>query len=433
MTSAAAVIQSVIDTRATPDALRWFASGLADGTVSDAQAGAFAMAVKLRGLSPEARTALTEGMRDSGDVLHWDMPGPVVDKHSTGGVGDCISLALAPALAACGVFVPMVSGRGLGHTGGTLDKLEAIPGYTVDQPEERLRAITREVGCAIVSATSRIAPADRRLYAIRDVTATIESIDLITASILSKKLAAGLDALVLDVKTGSGAFLPGAQETRALARSLVETANGAGCRTAALVTDMSAPLAGVAGNALEVAEVMRFLSGSPNPDIHALTLALGAEVLALAGVARNAKGGAAQIEQALTSGAAAERFGQMVAAQGGPTDFLERWEKHLPVAPVQHDVFLDAPGSVAAIDTRAVGLAVVKLGGGRQRDGDRIDPRVGFTHLATPGDTVGPDRPLGRVHAASEASAHAAASALRAAYNIGPGSPRGPLVQGRIA
>ena len=368
MTSAAAVIQSVIDTRATPDALRWFASGLADGTVSDAQAGAFAMAVKLRGLSPEARTALTEGMRDSGDVLHWDMPGPVVDKHSTGGVGDCISLALAPALAACGVFVPMVSGRGLGHTGGTLDKLEAIPGYTVGQPEDRLRAITRAVGCAIVSATSRIAPADRRLYAIRDVTATIDSIDLITASILSKKLAAGLDALVLDVKTGSGAFLPGAQETRALAHALVDTANGAGCRSAALITDMNAPLGAVAGNALEVAGVMRFLAGGSNPDIRTLTLALGGEALAMAGMASDADDGAAQIGQALASGAAAERFGQMVAAQGGPVDFPEHWERYLPVAPVQRDIFPDTAGTVAAIDTRAVGLAVVALGGGRRRE-----------------------------------------------------------------
>jgi len=433
MTSAAGVIQAVIDATAAPEGLRWFAQGLADGAVSDAQAGAFAMAVKLRGLSNEARTALTEGMRDSGDVLTWDLPGPVVDKHSTGGVGDCISLALAPALAACGVFVPMVSGRGLGHTGGTLDKLEAIPGFAVDQPEARLRAITRAVGCAIVSASNRIAPADKRLYAIRDVTASVESIDLITASILSKKLAAGLDALVLDVKTGSGAFLPGAQETRALARALVDTANGAGCRTSALITDMSAPLAGVAGNALEVAEVMRFLLGRPNPDIRALALALGGEALALAGVARDAEDGAARIGQALASGAAAERFGQMVAAQGGPTDFLESWQKHLPVAPVQCDVFSDTSGHVATIDTRAVGLAVVALGGGRRREGDRIDPRVGFTALATPGDAAGPDRPLGRVHAADEAGAQAAASALRAACRIGSGSPRGPMVIERIA
>jgi len=434
MTSAAGVIQSVIDAAAAPEDLRWFARELAGGAVTDAQAGAFAMAVRLRGLSPAARTALTEGMRDSGDILAWDLPGPVVDKHSTGGVGDCISLVLAPALAACGVFVPMISGRGLGHTGGTLDKLESIPGFSVDQPEARLRAIVRDVGCAIVSASDRIAPADKRLYAIRDVTATVESIDLITASILSKKLAAGLDALVLDVKTGSGAVLPAAQEARALAQALVDTANRAGCRTAALITDMSAPLGGIAGNALEVAGVLRGLTqGNLHADIRALTVALGAEALALAGVAVDAQKGARRIEQALDSGAAAECFGRMIAAQGGPVDFLQRWEQHLPKAPVQLDIFPDTAGPVAAIDTRAIGLAVVAMGGGRRREGDTIDPRVGFTHLATLADPVGPAQPLGRVHAADEASANAAAAALRAACRIGPASPRGALVQERIA
>ncbi|MCC5969414.1 MAG: thymidine phosphorylase [Pararhodobacter sp.] len=434
MTSAAGIIQSVIDASATPESLHWFARGLADGTVSDAQAGAFAMAVKLRGLPPEARTALTLGMRDSGDVLRWDLPGPVVDKHSTGGVGDCISLVLAPALAACGVFVPMVSGRGLGHTGGTLDKLEAIPGYTVEQSEAQLRVVTREVGCAIVGATARIAPADRRLYAIRDVTASVESIDLITASILSKKLAAGLDALVLDVKVGSGAFLPGADQARALARSLVDTANDAGCRTSALITDMNAPLGGVAGNALEVAEIMRLLTlATRNDDLWALTVALGGEALALAGVAADSQDGATRIEGALRSGAAAERFGRMVAALGGPVDFLDAWQSHLPAAPVQRDVFAQTPGPVAAIDTRAVGLAVVALGGGRRRDGDMIDPSVGFTGLATIGDVVGAERPLARVHATDDTSAVAAAAALRAAYQIGERAMRGALVHERIA
>jgi thymidine phosphorylase len=430
----ARVIQAVIDGTVDPDDLRAFASGLADGSVSDAQAGAFAMAVKLCGLAPAARTALTLGMRDSGDVLRWDMPGPVVDKHSTGGVGDCVSLTLAPALAACGVFVPMVSGRGLGHTGGTLDKLEAIPGYTVDQPEDRFRAIVADVGCAIVGASARIAPADKRLYAIRDVTASVESVDLITASILSKKLAAGLDVLVLDVKTGSGAFLPGAAETQALARSLVDTANAAGCRTSALITDMDAPLCGVAGNALEVAEVMRTLTGEArNADLWTLTCALGGEALALAGGVADAAEGAARIEAALRSGAAAERFGKMVAAQGGHADFVATWARHLPAAPVVRDVFPDTAGAVARIDTRAVGLAVVALGGGRRREGDVIDPRVGLSGLAAPGDAVGPDRALGRVHAADETAAEAAAAALRAAYGIGPGGRRGALVRDRIA
>ncbi|KPQ07719.1 MAG: thymidine phosphorylase DeoA [Rhodobacteraceae bacterium HLUCCA12] len=434
MTTAAGILQAVIDGNAAPESMHGFARGLADGSVSDAQAGAFAMAVKLRGLSAAARTALTLGMRDSGEVLRWDLPGPVLDKHSTGGVGDCVSLALAPALAVCGAYVPMVSGRGLGHTGGTLDKLESIPGYTVDLPEERLRAILRDVGCAIVGATARIAPADKRLYAIRDVTASVESIDLITASILSKKLAAGLDALVLDVKVGSGAFLPGREDARALARCLVDTANHAGCTCSALITDMETPLDGVAGNALEVAAVMRLLTGATGQaDLWALTLALGGEALALAGIAPDAEAGADRIAAALRSGAAADRFGQMVAAQGGPADFLESWKRHLPVAPVRRDILAEAEGAVAAIDTRAVGLAVVEMGGGRQRDGDRVDPRVGFSGLAMPGDRVGPDRPLGQVHAADDAGAQRAAAQLRAAYRIGPPGKRGPLVHERVA
>jgi thymidine phosphorylase len=432
MTTAAGVIQSVIDGAADPDGMIWFARGLANGAVSDAQAGAFAMAVKLCGLSPEARTALTLGMRDSGDVLRWDLPGPAVDKHSTGGVGDMISLPLAPALAACGVYVPMVSGRGLGHTGGTLDKLEAIPGYTVEQTEDRFRAITREVGCAIVSATGRIAPADKRLYAIRDVTAAVESVDLITASILAKKLAAGLDALVLDVKAGSGAFLPGAEQARTLARSLVDTANGAGTRTSALITDMDRPLTGTAGNALEVAQAMRFLTGTPCPDQRGLTLALGGQVLALCGAAADAQDGADRIARALDSGEAADRFGRMVAALSGPSDFLERWADYLPVAPVQRDVFAEGSGHVAAIDARALGLAVVALGGGRRRDGDRVDPAVGLSHLAQPGDAVGPAQPLGRVHAADDAAAHLAMEAVRAAYRLGQPGTIGPLVRERV-
>ena len=246
----------------TADELRWFARALASGEVTDAQAGAFAMAVLLKGLGEEGRVALTRAMRDSGSTLDWDLPGPVLDKHSTGGVGDCTSLLLAPALAACGAYVPMISGRGLGHTGGTLDKLEAIPGYTSQVSTERLQRLTEEIGCAIVGASAEIAPADKRLYAIRDVTGTVESIDLITASILSKKLAAGLEALVLDVKVGSGAFLASMEEAEALAEALVSTAQGAGCMTCALITDMDEPLIAAAGNALEVIEVMETLTGT---------------------------------------------------------------------------------------------------------------------------------------------------------------------------
>jgi thymidine phosphorylase len=430
---ARSVIEAVRDRRATDAGVAWFARGLADGTVTDAQAGAFAMAVLLNGLTEGTRVALTRAMRDSGDVLGWNLPGPVVDKHSTGGVGDSISLLLAPALACCGVFVPMISGRGLGHTGGTLDKLEAIPGYTVEQPEDRLRAVVAEVGCAIVGATGRIAPADKRLYAIRDVTGTVESIDLITASILAKKLAAGLDALVLDVKVGSGAFLPSAAQAQALAQSLVETANGAGCRTAALITDMDRPLARTAGNALEVAEVMGVLTGTaPHARLRDLTVALGGAVLALAGAAADAATGAAAVARALDTGAAAERFAQMVAALGGPGDFARSWPRHLPAAPVVRDVFPASAGVLARIDTRAVGLAVVGLGGGRQRDGDRVDPRVGFSDLAEPGAAVGPGAALARVHAADAAAADRAAAALRAACVLGDPAPAAALVQGRV-
>ncbi len=434
MTDARRIVATVRDGGVpSTDDLRWFAGGLADGGVTDAQAGAFAMAVLLRGLGEAGRVALTRAMRDSGTVLRWDMPAPVVDKHSTGGVGDSISLLLAPALADCGVFVPMVSGRGLGHTGGTLDKLEAIPGYTVDQPEAAFRRIVADVGCAIVAATGEIAPADRRLYAIRDVTATVESIDLITASILSKKLAAGLDALVLDVKVGSGAFLPSAAQALALARSLVETANGAGCRTSALITDMDQPLAGCAGNALEVAEVMGVLTATaPHPRLFDLTVALGGEVLALCGAAPDADEGGARIADSLASGRAAERFGRMVAAQGGPVDFLDHWPAQLPQAPVVRDVPAVGEGAIARIDTRAVGEAVVQLGGGRLRNGDAIDPRVGFSDLKGLGAHAGPGAPLARVHAATPEVADRAIAALQAAYTLGEAPALPQLVQERV-
>ena len=260
---ARAIIASLRDGGgASREALEWFAQGLADGNVSDAQAGAFAMAVVLRGLDARGRADLTLAMRDSGDTLRWALDGPVIDKHSTGGVGDCVSLVLAPALAACGAFVPMISGRGLGHTGGTLDKLEAIPGLRTGLSEAELRRVVGLSGCAIAGATDRIAPADRRLYAVRDVTATVESLDLITASILSKKLAAGLDGLVLDVKAGSGAFMKDVDQARALANALVETGNAAGCPTSAVISDMSQPLAPSLGNGLEIDAAMRALIGA---------------------------------------------------------------------------------------------------------------------------------------------------------------------------
>lgn len=415
--------------------LRWFANGLADGAVTDAQAGAFAMAVVLNGLGDAGRVALTMGMRDSGQVLAWDMPGPVLDKHSTGGVGDCVSLLLAPALAACGAYVPMISGRGLGHTGGTLDKLESIPGFRSAMAEDQLRRQMADVRCAIVSASGEIAPADRRLYAIRDVSGTVESLDLITASILSKKLAAGLEALVLDVKCGSGAFMKTMEQAEALARALVSTAQGAGCMTTALITDMSQPLATAAGNALEVIETMETLTGtSVNVALWDLTVALGGEALALGGLAADPRDGEGRIEQALESGAAAEWFGRMITAQGGPADFVDRWADRLPAAPVVVEVPSPEAGHVQSIDGQALGLAVVALGGGRQREGDRINPSVGLSDLAGIGDEVGRNDPLALVHAATVDQAMAAVAAVQAAYRmtaVAPSDP--PLVLKRIA
>lgn len=405
------------------DDIRAFAMGLADGSVSDAQGGAFAMAVCLNGLGEAGRVALTRAMRDSGDVMKWDLPGPVVDKHSTGGVGDCVSLVLAPALAACGVFVPMVSGRGLGHTGGTLDKLEAIPGVITSVSEARFKTMTRDLGCAIVSATGDIAPADRRLYAIRDVSGTVESVDLITASILSKKLAAGLEALVLDVKCGSGAFMKTPEQARELARALVKTANGAGCATAAMITDMDQPLAANLGNAVEVASSMEVLEGATGP-LYDLTVALGDQVLTLAGVSD----GAAKMAAVIASGQAMEIFSKMIHALGGPPDMADDWRTHLPVAPVIGDVPAVESGHIAAIDGEALGHVVVGLGGGRRVETDRLNPSVGITNVLRVGCPVNRGTPLAQIHAADELAAEQAAQAVRAAITIGDAPVARPMI-----
>ncbi|MEM1233202.1 MAG: thymidine phosphorylase [Pseudomonadota bacterium] len=419
-----------------PDAgaLTEFARGLGNGTVSDAQAGAFAMAVCLQGLGDAGRVALTTGMRDSGDVMAWDLPGPILDKHSTGGVGDAVSLLLAPMLAALGAYVPMISGRGLGHTGGTLDKLEAIPGVSTRIAAEEMRAVVTSTGAAIVGPTERIAPADGRLYRIRDVTGTVPSLDLITASILSKKLAAGLDALVLDVKVGSGAFMATEAEARELAESLVGTANEAGCPTCALITDMSQPLLPSLGNALEVSDIVAVLRGEMRGPIVEVALALGAELLTLAGVAETEAAANLSLTRALQSGRAAERFARMIAAQGGPSSLLERPEDHLPPAPVQRSVPAPAEGFVAAWNGTALGHAVVALGGGRRVETERIDPSVGISHVAPIGTGLEAGAPVAFVHAAREDAAEVAAAALLAALTITPEQPAGPdLIHGRIA
>ena len=415
------------------DELRWFAGGLADGSVSDAQAGAFAMAVCMGGLGEAGRAALTLAMRDSGRVLRWDLDGPVIDKHSTGGVGDCISLLLAPALAECGAYVPMISGRGLGHTGGTLDKLEAIPGVVTAIPRDRLKQMVAQVGCAIVGASADIAPADKRLYAIRDVTATVESLDLITASILSKKLAAGSDALVLDVKVGSGAFMKSMDEARALAVALSGTANAAGCRTTALISDMNQPLAQALGNALEVAEVMKVLTGAATGPLVQLSAALGGVVLADAGLVADVQEGADRVVAAIRDGRAGERFGRMIAAMGGPVGFVENWARFLPEANVIREVPAHGAGYVATIDGEALGLAVVGLGGGRQVEKDVIDPAVGFSGMVRLGERVDRGAVLAVIHAGREDAARTAETALRRAISIVDEPPELPdLIRERV-
>ncbi len=435
MPDARTIIAGLRDRKGLPPAAaRWFADGLASGEVTDAQAGAFAMAVLLTGLNNEERVGLTLAMRDSGQVLDWSLPGPVIDKHSTGGIGDCTSLLLAPALAACGAYVPMISGRGLGHTGGTLDKLEAIPGYKTDISTEELHRLVADVGCAIIGATGDIAPADRRLYAIRDVTGTVESIDLITASILSKKLAAGLQALVLDVKVGTGAFMKTTERAEALAKSLVSTAEGAGCSCAALITDMNQPLAASAGNALEVLEAMETMTGNGvNQALWDVTVALGGEALALGRLAEDADDGADQIEEALASGRAAEVFGRMVAALGGPTDFVERYPDRLPAARIMRDVPAPRAGYVGAIDAEALGHAVVHLGGGRVKGGDRINPSVGLSDLMPIGEPLAAGEAIARVHAMTEADAEAAVEAVISSYRIDDEEPdEPPLIHDRV-
>lgn len=434
MTNARAIIAKLRrQQEPSRDELAWFAEGLADGSITDAQAGAFAMAVCLNGLGEAGRVALTMAMRDSGRVLNWNLPGPVLDKHSTGGVGDCVSLVLAPALAVCGAYVPMISGRGLGHTGGTLDKLEAIPGLSTLQSETQLCSVVDKVGCAIVSASPDIAPADKRLYAIRDVTATVESLDLITASILSKKLAAGLDGLILDVKVGSGAFMKDLTEAQALADALVKTANAAGCNTTALITDMSQPLAPALGNALEVTEVMRVLTERARGPLVEICATLGGVLLANAKLADDVQAGADAIVAAIGDGRAAERFGRMVAALGGPVAFIENWERFLPEANVIREVPASDVGYVSDMECEALGLAVVDLGGGRAIESDFINPAVGLSSVVRLGAKVEKGQPLAVIHAARPEDANRAEAALRRAITVGPVAPQVPnLVLERI-
>jgi thymidine phosphorylase len=419
-----------------------FVTGIANGTVGEGQMGAFAMAVLLKGLDAPERVALTGAMAGSGTRLDWrreSLGGPVLDKHSTGGVGDKVSLILAPIIAAAGGFVPMVAGRGLGHTGGTLDKLSAIPGYRTQPDLDTLRRVVRQAGCAIIGATDDLAPADRRLYAVRDVTATVESPDLIIASILSKKLAAGLDALVMDVKTGSGAFLPGAAEAKALASGLVGVAGRCGLKITALLTDMNQVLGRSAGNALEVAEAIAVLTtGAGDPRLVRVTIALAGALLKLGGLAATEEAGEAAAGRTLADGRAAERFQRMVAALGGPSDLLEWPGAHLAGAPVKIAIFPDRPARVAAIDVRALGIAIVELGGGRRATGDAVDVTVGLDDVAGLGELVEPNgRALATIHARNPDSARRAEAAILAAFTLAPPGTAAPepppLIADRVA
>lgn len=406
--------------------IQFFVQGITQNSVTEGQIAALAMAVFFNGMTMPERIALTCAMRDSGSVLNWaelDLPGPVLDKHSTGGVGDVVSLMLGPMVAACGGYVPMISGRGLGHTGGTLDKFDAIPGYQTSPLNAIFKKVVKEVGVAIIGQTSDLAPADKRFYATRDVTATVESIPLITASILSKKLAAGLEALVMDVKVGSGAFMPTYEQLEELAKSIVAVANGAGCRTTALLTDMNQVLATSAGNAVEVREAVRYLTGEyRHPRLHEVTMALCAEMLLSGGLAATETEARTKLQQVLDNGKAAEVFARMVAALGGPADFVENYDSHLEKAEIVRPVYASSSGIIQQIDTRALGMSVVALGGGRLRAADEIDYAVGLTEVISLGELADSTRPVAWVHARSEAQFEQTAAVIRNAIQVGEAS-----------
>ncbi|MGR5066869.1 thymidine phosphorylase [Vibrio alfacsensis] len=407
----------------TADEINFFIQGVADNSVSEGQIAAFAMAIFFNEMTMPERIALTCAMRDSGMVIDWshmNFGGPIVDKHSTGGVGDVTSLMLGPMVAACGGFVPMISGRGLGHTGGTLDKLESIPGYNITPTNDVFGQVTKDAGVAIIGQTGDLAPADKRVYATRDITATVDNISLITASILSKKLAAGLESLVMDVKVGSGAFMPTYEASEELAKSIVAVANGAGTTTTAILTDMNQVLASSAGNAVEVREAVRFLTGEyRNPRLLEVTMASCAEMLVLGKLAENTEDARAKLMEVLDNGKAAECFGKMVAGLGGPADFVENYDNYLEKAEIIKPVYATEMGIVSAMDTRAIGMAVVSMGGGRRVATDEIDYAVGFDNFIRLGEVADGDKPLAVIHARTEVQWEEAAKALRNAIKVG--------------
>lgn len=409
------------------DEIQFFVDGLADSSLPAEQVSSLAMAIFINSMSFEEAGKLTLAMAASGTVLDWSkeaLDGPVIDKHSTGGVGDKVSFLLAPIAAACGCYVPMISGRGLGHTGGTTDKAECIPGYNATPDFDLFRTVVKKVGCAIIGQTADLAPADRRFYAIRDVTGTVESVPLITASILSKKIAAGLQGLVMDVKVGSGAFMETLERAQELAGSVIATAAKAGLKTHALITDMNEALGTTVGNALEIEESIRYLRNERrDARLDEVTLSLCAEMLVVGGIEDDRDNARRRCEQAVTSGRAAEIFGRMVTALGGPADLVENHEQHLVKAPVVRPVHAD--GIVARVNARAIGNALIELGGGRRKVGESLDLSVGFSDIASIGTRVDSATPLAMIHAASEADAMQAEENLLAAYTLSEKAPAG--------
>ena len=407
-----------------------FVSGLVDGNFSDSQVGAMAMAIFQNGMSIDERVNFTKAMMNSGDVISWQgFDGPIVDKHSTGGVGDKVSFMLAAIVSACGGYVPMISGRGLGHTGGTADKLESIAGFNVQPSISEFKRIVKEVGVAIISQTDNLAPADKRLYSIRDVTATVESIPLITASILSKKLAAGLDVLVMDVKVGNGAMMNNLTDAKALADSIVNVANGAGVKTQAIITDMNQVLGTSAGNAIEMYETVKYLTGKQRePRLHKVVQALATAMLVNTKLASDEQDAHKKIDNVLSTGLAAEVFDRMVAALGGPKNFVEKPWDSMTKANVIMEVKASQHGYIAQMDTRAVGMSVVGLGGGRTAPTQKVDHTVGFDRILPLGAHVNRGEVIARVHAKDEDSAHRAIEQFSNALSYSEESPELPPV-----
>ncbi len=422
----------------TPEEIAFFVHGLADDSIPAEQVSALAMAVYLNSMSTDEASRLTLDMAASGSVLEWDdegLDGPVVDKHSTGGVGDKVSFLLAPIAAACGCFVPMISGRGLGHTGGTADKVESIPGYNVTPDFALFKKTVKSAGCAIIGQTADLAPADRRLYAIRDVTATVASVPLITASILSKKIAAGLQALVMDVKVGTGAFMSDTDKAEELALSILATAKRANLRTHALITDMNECLGHTAGNAVEIAESIEYLKNDQRESrLDEVVMSLCAEMLIMTDLESDGAAARSKVDEAVTSGKAAEVFARMVYELGGPVDIVDNYETHLPIAPVSQAVYPADAGYVAAVDAFAIGNAIIELGGGRRALEDKLDLSVGLTNVAPIGSTVDKERPLAVIQASSDDTAQVAAAMIRDAYEISASPPaERPLIYNTFA